>query len=482
MKLRFLTILAAMVLALLPLGAFAQTAVNNSGFQVQNLGTATANITIVYYRADGSQAATQQDTIAANSSKTYFGSTMNVAAGFTGSVVISSDQPVVAITNLLGPALGDSYGGFSGGATSINLPLVLRGNFGVDTWISVQNAGTAAANVTVTYTAGSAGNNGVTDTATIAPGAAATFYQKNKSELGTRFVGAAKVASTNGQAIVAVVNQETQSSNALFSYGGFTTAGSTTVAAPLVVSNNFGSYTGIQILNTGTAAADATVTFNANTTSSAAGSAQPCGALTARTFNIPAGGSVTTIQGNGDASLGFDTQFASCRYIGSATVTSAQTIAVIVNQVSSSGSNGSAYAAVDPSATTQVINAPLIQANNFGTFSGVQVQNTGTAATQVTVTYGPNSPEASNGLPSGQSACPTPTARTQTLQPGASFTFIQSNAISGDPQFDSQFASCRYVGSATISAASGGKLTAIVNQVNPSGGDGLFTYSAFAQQ
>jgi hypothetical protein len=483
MKRRIIALLAALVIALLPMGAFAQTVVNNSGFQVQNLGTATANITIVYYNTNGTEAARQQDTIPASSSKTYFGSTMSVAAGFNGSVVISSDQPVVAITNLIntGNSLGDSYGGFSGGATTVNLPLILRNNFGIDTWISVQNAGTGDANITVTYTPGSAGTAS-TDTATIKPGAAATFYQKSKTQLGDRFVGSARIVSDNGQPIVAVVNQEFQSNNALFSYGGFTNNGSTDVAAPLVVSNNFGSFTGIQILNVGSAAATATVTFGANTAADAGNAASKCETPATREFNVPAGGSVTTIQGNGPAAEGFDAQFATCRYIGAARVTSAQPLAVIVNQASFNGSNGSAYAAVDPAATTQSVSAPLVVANNFGIFSGIQVQNTGSAAAAVTVTYGPNGPEASANLPAGQTVCPTPAPRTQTLQPGASFTFIQSNAIPTDPAFDAQFATCRYVGSATISAASGGKITAIVNQINPLiAGDQLFTYSAFGQ-
>ena len=43
----------------------------DTGFQVQNLGTATANITITYYRDDGSVAHTVSDTIPPGESKTY---------------------------------------------------------------------------------------------------------------------------------------------------------------------------------------------------------------------------------------------------------------------------------------------------------------------------------------------------------------------------------------------------------------------------
>jgi hypothetical protein len=472
-KRRIITLLAALVIALLPMGAFAQTAVNNSGFQVQNLGTATANITIVYYKADGTEAGRQSDTIASSSSKTYFGSTMSVPAGFNGSVVISSDQPVVAITNLVNASMIDSYGGFSGGATGLSLPLIQKGNFGIDSWIAVQNAGTADATVSIAYTPGLSGSAGLPETATIKPGATASFFQKQKTDLGTTFVGSAKVTSTNGQPIVAVVNQETQDGKQLLSYGGFTSTGSTTVSAPLVVANNFGQFTGIQIQNVGTAAADVTIAYSANTAVSTPTGGTLCGAPTAKTVNITNGSTATVIQGSGTGPA-FDTQFASCTYVGSATITSAQPIVVIVNQIL--GGSGSSYAGVDPASTVSSVSAPLIQANNFGTFSGIQVQNTG-ADTTVTVTYGPN---AATGTVAPQTDCPTPTAKVQAIAAGQSFTFIQ--AAGTGSAFDSQFASCRYVGSAIISAASGGKITAVVNQAVGGLSDALSTYSAFAQQ
>jgi hypothetical protein len=92
----------ALVLTLIVAGsAYAQGITYNTGFQVQNLGTGTATITITYYNQDGTIAATQSDSIPAGGSKTYFGS-IPVSDGFNGSVVISSDQPVAAIANELG--------------------------------------------------------------------------------------------------------------------------------------------------------------------------------------------------------------------------------------------------------------------------------------------------------------------------------------------------------------------------------------------
>jgi hypothetical protein len=485
MKRRIITILAALVLALFPLGAFAQTTVATSGFQVLNMGSADANITIVYYNQDGSEAGRQQDVIARENSKTYIGATMQVSAGFQGSVVISSDQPVIAITNLLNsltvPQLADSYSGFSGGATTVNLPLIQRGNGGINSWITVQNAGSADATVNVAYSPGLAGS-AATDTATIKPGAARTFYQKGKDQLGTRFVGSAKI-TTNGQPVVAIVNQENDDGKSLLTYGGLATNGSTTVAAPLVAADNFGSFTGIQILNTSASDTTATITYGANTVTDKGTAAAVCPAPSAKQYPIPAGKSVTVIQsGLGGESDGFDPQFANCRYVGSATISASQTLAVIVNQASLNGSNGSSYAGVDPSATGQSVSAPLINANNYGIYTGIQVQNTGNAATTVTITYGANTATA-EGVDnnSATSVCPTLSPTTFTLDAGKSYTLLQGGNGPADLGFDQKFNKCLYIGSAVVSAASGGQITAIVNQVSPSGGDGLLTYSAFTQ-
>ena len=184
----------------------------DTGFQVQNLGTAQANITVTYYNQDGSVAASVADTIAAGGSKTYYPLTA-VPDGFNGSVVITSDQPVAAIANELGNAgaYGASYAGFSAGATEVNLPLVMRNNGGFNTWFNVQNAGTADANVTVAYTPGAHGSP-YTEMATIKPGAAHTFDQAGLTALGPRFVGSPKVKS----ALETIHNAKTNVSGIIF--------------------------------------------------------------------------------------------------------------------------------------------------------------------------------------------------------------------------------------------------------------------------
>jgi hypothetical protein len=492
---------ALLALALLPLTAAAQTTstVTTSGFQVQNLSQSSpANITIQYIDATTqAQVATQSATIPAGGSLTFVPFSapgyvqMSAPAGFRGSVAILSDQPIVAVTNILGAnaALGDSYGGFTSGASSLNLPLIVRNNFGIDTSITVQNVGSAPATVTISYTPGFAGNAGSEPPFTLAPGASRTIYQKDNTALGTGtpgFVGSATVSAT-GSPVVATVLQE--GNGQLMAYNAFPAGtGSSTVALPLILGNNFGAFTGIQVLNTGTQATNATITFSANTVTAPVGGLTPCATPPARQLTINPNKTGTLIQNAGTGSAPFDAFFNGCIYIGGATVTSdnGQPLFVTVNQVASTSKDASTYAGFNPTTATDKVLAPLVVANNFGTFSGVQVQNVGTSATSVTITYGPNTFQGTP--PPGFTLCPTPTPRTTTVQAGASFTFLQTY-IAGQPTglspigSDSQFQSCMYVGSATITAGSGGKIAAIVNQVStgPASNDKLFTYGAFAQ-
>jgi len=427
------TLILALVLAMLLVGSVAGQGITyNTGFQVQNLGTGTATITIIYYNQDGSVAASVPDSIPAGGSKTYYPLTA-VPDGFNGSVVISSDMPIAAIANELGNAgaYAASYAGFDAGATTINLPLIMRGNYGFNTWFNVQNAGTSDAHVTVTYTPGSAGS-GATQTATIKPGAAYTFDQSTFTALGSMFVGSAQV--TSDQAIVATCNQVGPTT--LFAYDGFTPAQSaTTLAFPLVNANNYGYKTGIQIMNIGSAATTVTISY----TPSVAGTAST------ETKAIAAGASET-----------FAYYHFTARFVGSGAVTAntaSQNLVAVVNQLNSGANKGAAYGAFDPTAATDKISFPLIMAKNSGYYTGTTIQNVGTASTIVTITY------------SGSSAIDT-----RTLAPGESWPFNQNDT----------FAST-YVGSATVTATGGVKIIGICNELKPSGtGDTFLVYEGFS--
>ena len=128
-----------------------------SSIQVRNLTNTAGTITLTFYNLSGTIVGTPlTDTIAANETKSYYRSTMPAEAGFNGSVVISADVEIAAMSNLVGldaaatPISYAAYSGFTGGATSAYLPTLFKDNYGYNTFYYVQNTGSAntAANPT----------------------------------------------------------------------------------------------------------------------------------------------------------------------------------------------------------------------------------------------------------------------------------------------------------------------------------------------
>lgn len=431
-------------------GAGAQQGITwTTGIQVQNLSTATANITITFYdSATGSTAGTTSDTVAASGSKTYFPLT-GVSAGFNGSAVISSDQPVAAIMNLLGNngAYGGSANGLTAGSQNVGLPLIMRNNSGFTTWFNVQNAGTADATITITYKPGSSGT-AHTESATIKPGAAKTFDQSLTTQLGAKFVGSASI--TSNQPVVAVVNQVgTGTSKTLLTYDGFG-SGSAEVILPLVMANNSGFFTGIGIQNIGSTSAAVTIDYGPNT----AGSFNPAN----DTVTLAAGASAAFIQSAG--------QWGTNKYVGSAKITApagAQLVAVL-NQLRGTGvAVGTAYEGFNPTNLTAKVSLPLLMANNGGYFTGVQCANPGSSAVTINVTYSPNAV-------AGNSFKPTNIVG-KSIPAGGSVTMLQNGTTDG-----TTYGTNRYIGGATVTAT-GGNVACIVNELSGAAtGDQFLSY------
>jgi hypothetical protein len=134
-------------------------------------------------------------------------------------------------------------------------------------------------------------------------------------------------------------------------------------------------------------------------------------------------------------------------FVGSAVVTSdSQAIVATVEQVGSGesfmvlmGYNGFV-------AGSTTVNLPLVMAQNYGFYTGIQCQNGGDASTTITVDYGPNT-----------AGSLTPSDDTATVAAGASETFLQLGGQWTDI----------YVGSATVTSSPAQPLMCIVNQTKP---------------
>jgi hypothetical protein len=450
---RLLMVLVLVVVAA-PLSAMAQgpdsapsaSVTYTSGFQLQNLTGSLATVAIAFYNQDGSIASTVNDTIAGNTNKTYYPLSA-VASGFNGSVVVSSDQQLAAITNVLGNngQRGASYGGFSTGATTVNLPLVMKAYYGIDTWFNVQNTGSSATTVNIAYKPGSC-----TESVSVAPGAAKTFKQADNSCLAAGFVGAASI--TSSEPVVAVVMQVDAQS--LLAYTGFTTA-STNPVMPLVSSNYYKSGTGITIQNTGASPTNVTLSYKP--------SAGFPGAACTETKSIPAGQSANYSfpqlpAGCGTSGSGVS-DTVNGGFVGSAAVTTNSAnmpLVAMVNSVTRGTANAAAYEAFNSATATSKVAFPLIMDRNYNIFTGIAVANVGASATNVTCTF------------TGTSY----TASATSLQPGAALTDVQLNKIASG-----------YVGAATCTASGGdAKIAGIVTELTngaASTTDALLAYDGF---
>jgi hypothetical protein len=230
--------------------------------------------------------------------------------------------------------------------------------------------------------------------------------------------------------------------NTLLMYSGLN-SGSPTVSAPLIMANNSGYFSSINMQNVGATATTATITYSPNK---------------GGTFQ-PANETVTLQPGEGAARLQAGGQFGANKYIGSATITASQPLVVVVNQLkigTATTSQGTAYEGFNPATLTTKVSAPLLMSNNGGYFTSLQCQNAGGSTTTVTITYSPNTVGAG-----------TPAPDTMTLAPGANATVFQAG--------NAKFAG-RYIGAATISSSSE-KIACITNQLNlTAAGDTFLTY------
>lgn len=102
-----------------------------SYLSVQNTGSSTANMTVNFYGAQQTPIHSVNITIPANSPK-FFNSAdfPELGSGFTGSVVVSADQEIVATVMDFDALTAASYSCFSSGDTTLYAPATFCGSFG----------------------------------------------------------------------------------------------------------------------------------------------------------------------------------------------------------------------------------------------------------------------------------------------------------------------------------------------------------------
>ncbi|MBI3965235.1 MAG: hypothetical protein HY329_06340, partial [Chloroflexi bacterium] len=171
---------------------------------------------------------------------------------WVGSVRVTADVPVGAVVNEVHPDMVMAYSGFYGGVSRLAVPLVMTDTSGWFTGLQVQNVGASAAPVTLRV------NGRVVAEATIAPGSSQTWFPIPGTQAG--FVGSATVDGPAGSQLVAIVNQLHPDTGQAMCYRGFG-GGTRTLSAPLIMTDNNGWSTGLQVQNAGTQSTTATLSI-----------------------------------------------------------------------------------------------------------------------------------------------------------------------------------------------------------------------------
>jgi len=435
-----------------------------SGITMANLSSNPADVVVTYYRggtgADAGEVADAvSDSIAANGVKDYAAIPVT---NFRGAIVISSNQPVAAISTLTGGGLArGSYVGVQSGSASVLLPFLAK-NHGSGQWntfVAVQNTGSVDTTVNVDYAGCPAA---IDDTKIVKPGASVIFDQKLAACLSNGITSA--VVSSTGEPIAAVVSQESTIKNSALVSTGFG-ASSTNLIIPLVNSNNpntTGWRTAITIMNNGDAATTLKLTYKRTdgTTCYETQTIQP------KQSNVYAG--ATLVSG---ARAGVETDCVpGAKMIGAAYLaapadnSTGQPLVAIVNQ--DRGSLASAYASSDPSSGTPRLTMPLIMDNNgagqWGT--SFNIMNVGSATTYVKCVFAGSAYVATS--PAGG------------LLPNGVFEDLQRGKLGG-PKISS--ATCTaYTTDAYTTIDTAAKIVGVVNERGLVGnGDLMLSYEAF---
>jgi hypothetical protein len=249
--------------------------------------------------------------------------------------------------------------------TAVYIPALLRNYYNWTSFLTVQNAGTGSADVTVDYYAEGNPSSVHQDSATgIPPGVSVDFDISAASyatHLGTTFKGSAVISSTQP---VAVVDNQTTPSGQTQSYNGFT-AGAKTVYVPDLYNGYYTWVSSINIQNMGTVPTTVTISYS--------------DAVTSYCNDLAAGGSCLLYQPvEGHAS---GTRF-------SATITSdTEDIVSIVNQAVNARNQAQSYSGM--TGGSRLVLMPKIMKGYYQWVTSFSVQNIGGGPTDITVTYSP---------------------------------------------------------------------------------------------
>jgi hypothetical protein len=246
----------------------------NSYCAVQNAGASAFGVTAEYYNASGTLVDTDTQTIAAFASY-IFDQSLDAELGsgvYSAKFVGDATHPLGVVCNFYnsgvdaGTSQFQSYNGISSGGTVLYVPRVVKDYYNYQSGLRVQNVGTVALDVTVTYSFG--GNTYTQLSPSIGPGQAWGPYMGAAAQVpelaGVSGSGSAVIAingDPTNKAIIATVNEDNRVNPAGLGVtyeAALASEGTLKLVFPQVTSEFYGYSSGIQIAKV--AAGDSTCT------------------------------------------------------------------------------------------------------------------------------------------------------------------------------------------------------------------------------
>ncbi len=345
-----------------------------TGTQVQNVGSGNATILMTVYDQAAGQWDMSYSDVAPGSSVNFAASLFGWPDGSMGSGVVLADQPIVAQTNETNGMAAGQYQGVGQPADQINFPLVKNNYLGSGkfTTFFVQNAGTEAAIIYATYTAGDGSTYPWNSGAAVDPG---RMVMLNPTDVGFPGDQLGSLTVTASVPIAGVVNEHHVSdASILQATRGFAPADAGTTLLIPTIKRQFGyRSTGPIIQNVSGGPANITITYKGAGID-----------FVQYANNVPAGASVVFYENVEVCPAG-----ATCGQTGtplpvgtlcSAEVTGTGNIVGVVNEAfytipAGQRQRQTVTSAFNAAATTTKAAVPLYKVNHDYKNSGMQLQN-----------------------------------------------------------------------------------------------------------
>lgn len=297
-----------------------------------------------------------------------------------------------------------------------------------------------------------------TDPTQVPGNSSRTYFPLDTIGLNGSFNGSLVISSDKSVTAIANINATSGAGVPVSaSYDGVS-SGAPSLTLPLIQKNNGSKKfdTSFNVQNAGQTDTTVTVKFIPAAADSGNTGCQ-------QTATIKPGSSATFNQNS-------DTNYTGCaslttaggKFVGSATVSATGNVNLAAAVLESSQINLLAYTGFSPSQASTGPIFPLVNANNNGNTTGIQIANQGAQDTDVTVSYTPS--------PGAGTAC----TEKQTIKAGSSTTFaLIAFANSSLGANENCADGAKFVGSGTVTVNSTNQpLVAVINQTNNSKGFG----------